>query len=570
MQAMTQYRPSVPVACSATQSINLYKTEPPLVIPDPISQAMARAQLHEDAAEPSQAEDIYRQLLVTHPRFHPAMQAWGLLAFRSGNLAFAAELFRAAIGIDGSVGLYYRNYGEISRRLGRFEEAVEAGLRACALMPADVDAHFNLALALSDARDRNRADLAYRKVLELQEPAVAQGRANAGLWNQRGVAWHRLQQFDEARLAYECALELDPGHVVALNSLGSLFKEIGQIDDALQKFARAVEITPAFDDARLNLGMAQLQSGDWEQGWANYEARWTGSAEGNTGTFARPACPLPQWKGHGENADQAILVYAEQGYGDTFQFARFLDALCARFARVALVCPWPHLQLLMEWSLGERVLLLKQMPHDFSAWDWHCPMMSLPYALGITLANLPANTPYLHVSPLAQAYWQARLERAAPLRLKVGLAWQGRRAHKSDWRRSIVFARLAPLFALPGITWVSMQKLEAGETKPAPAETVSWLDWSEELHDFADSAALASSLDLVISIDSAVVHLAGALGKPVWMLNRHESEWRWLEGREDSPWYPGMRIFRQPGTGDWDSVLHEVRAALDQLLKARA
>ncbi len=567
---MTQYRPSAAPSRRATRHVNLNKAEPSLVIPDPISQAMARAQSHEDAAELQQAEDIYRHLLAAHPRFHPALQAWGLLAFRTGNLAFAAELFGSAIGIDGSVGLYYRNYGEISRRLGRFGEAVAAGQHACARMPADVDAHFNLALALSDAGDRVNAAAAYRKVLELQESAIAQGRADANLWNQRGVAWHRLQQFDDARLAYECALELDPNHVVALNSLGSLTRETGQIGEAAGTFARALEIAPDYAEARLNLGMAQLQLGHWEHGWENYEARWSGSAESNIGTFLRPACPLPQWDGGDESAGQAILVYAEQGNGDTLQFARFLDVLCTRFARVALVCPLPQLQLLMEWTLGERVLLLKEMPRDFSAWDWHCPMMSLPRAFRVTPDTLPAATPYLRVSPLAWAYWQARLERTAPARLKVGLAWQGRRAHKSDWRRSIAFARLAPLFAVPGIAWVSLQKLEAGEAKPMPAEPVSWFDWSEELHDFADSAALAVNLDLVISIDSAVAHLAGALNRPVWMLNRHESEWRWLEGREDSPWYPGMRIFRQPGIDDWDSVLQTVRAALSQLLEARA
>lgn len=562
---MTQYRPSVPVACRGTRYSNINKPEAQLVIPDPISKAMARAQLHEDAAEAQQAEEIYRRLLADYPRFHPAMQAWGLLAFQAGNLEFAAELFRAAIAADASVGLYFRNYGEISRRLGRFDEAVAAGRQACALLPADVDAHFNFALALSDMHDRAGADALYRKVLELQEPALARGSAGPALWNQRGVAWHRLQQYDEARLAYECALELDPGHAAALNSLGSLLKDMGLIEQALPRFAQALEAAPAFADARLNLGMAQLQLGDWEQGWDNYEARWTGSAESNTGSFARPVCPLPQWQGDAERPDQAILVYAEQGFGDTFQFARFLSLLSARFARIALVCPWPSLHLLMECSLGERILLLKQMPQDFSSWDWHCPMMSLPRALRIRPDNLPAATPYLKVPPLAAAYWQTRLERAAPRQLRIGLAWQGRKAHKSDWRRSVALARLAPLFETQNVAWVSLQKHDAGNTRAAPEGQALWLDWSEELHDFADSAALAAKLDLVISIDSAVAHLAGALGRPVWLLDRHESEWRWLQGREDSPWYPTMRIFRQPRSGDWDSVVHAVRTALDGL-----
>ena len=537
------------------------------MIPDQISQAMARARLHEAASEPMEAERLYRRLLADHPGFHPALQSWGVLAFRCGNLPFAAELFRSAIAQDGTVGAYYRNYGEIVRRMGRVDEAVAAGRQACRLQPGDVDAHYNLAFALTDARDRTGAEAAFRAALALQEALIAEGRADANLWHQRGVTWQRLQHYDEAQQAYERALALHPGHSAAWSGLGSLFRETGRIEEAQPRFARALEADPANAEAKLNLGMAQLQLGDWARGWENYEARWAGSAESQIAIFARPACPLPQWDGAGDAAHQGILVYTEQGYGDTLQFVRFLDTLCVRFARVALVCSAPPLQLLLDSSFGGRVLLLKQMPSDFSAWDWHCPLLSLPRALGITPANLPPATPYLRTAAPALAYWRSRLERAAPGLPRVGLAWQGRIAHSGDWRRSIAFPRLAPLFDVPGIAWVSLQKHEAGAVRPAAPESgareqAAWLDWSDDLHDFADSAALAANLDLVISIDSAVVHLAGALGRPVWLLNRHEGEWRWLEGRDDSPWYPGMRIFRQPHAGDWDSTLAAVRAAL--------
>ncbi|MFI4939988.1 MAG: tetratricopeptide repeat protein [Burkholderiales bacterium] len=527
-----------------------------------LNDAMVLAQELAHAGRRTEAEQVYRAILAANPQSHPAYQELGLLAFGAGNLSMAADLFQTAIALNGNIAHYHRSYGEICRRMGRFDTAIEAATRACSLAPFDIDAHFNLALAFSDAKNLVAAAQAYREVLELQAPYLASSAATARMWNMRGISLHRLDRFDEARKCYERALELQPEFAEGLNCLGSLLREIGFARDARDCFSRAVDLAPEFSDARLNLGMAQLYLGEWQAGWENYEARWMGSAESRNGTLARPFCPLPQWDGQGKSDQQTLLVFAEQGFGDTFQFSRYLELAAQRFAKVGFVCPVPTMHVLMEYSFGERVLLLKQMPVDFSGWDWQCPLLSLPRAFQTRPESVPSDGPYLKVSQLARSHWGARLDRAASQRFTVGLAWAGRRTHQYDHRRSLRFEQLTPLLEDKRITWVSLQKQEADGARPVIPEGINWIDWTEELFDFADTAALVSNLDLVISIDSAMVHLAGGLGRPVWMLNRYDSEWRWLERREDSPWYPGLRIFNQPQFGDWTGAILAVQSAL--------
>jgi tetratricopeptide (TPR) repeat protein len=529
-----------------------------------LSSAMQLAHQHEQTGRIGEAESIYRNIIANFPRYHPAFQAYALLVYGAGNLPLAADLFKAAIALDGNVAVYYRNYGEICRRLGRFDEAIAAGQQACRLSHADIDAHFNLALAFSDAHDDVGAGKTYRRVLDLLAPQLATGVPLPRMWNMRGNALHRLSEFEAARQSYERALELQPDFPVALNALGSLFADTGALSEAHACFAKAIKLVPEFAEARLNLGMAQLKLGDWQVGWDNYEARWNGSAEHNNGTYARPHCPLPQWNGEGETSQQALLVIAEQGFGDTLQFSRYLKLAMQRFGKIGFVCPQLNLHLLMERSFGEQVVLLKRMPIDYTGWHWQCPLLSMPRAFQTRVDTVPAQIPYLLVSTQASAHWRSRLDASTP-GIRVGVAWTGRRSHQYDTRRSLRSTQLLPLLKVPGITWVSLQKLGEGEARPMIPQGAKWIDWSEELYDFDDTAALVANLDLVISIDSAIAHLAGALARPVWLLNRFDGEWRWLEQREDSAWYPTMRIFNQPRYGDWDSVLAAVQAALAAL-----
>ncbi len=522
---------------------------------DTMRQAQALAQ----AGDMAQAETLYRAMIAADPHCHPAFQELGLLAFNAGNLPAAAALFQRAIEIDSQIALYHRNFGEIARRLARFDAAVQAGRRACRLAPADIDAHFNLALAYSDAKMTSDAAQTFRRVLALQHETSPNGQLSAPLLNMRGNILQKLDRFDEARASYERALELKPDFPTALNGLGSLLKLLGLAQQAGECFSRALQLDHGFAEARLNLGMVQLYLGQWQAGWENYEARWTGSSEHNNGTFLRPHCPLPQWNGQAEVGEQGLLVYAEQGFGDTLQFSRYLALAAQRFARIGFVCPLPNLLGLMERSFGDTVLVLKQMPTDFGSWQWHCPLMSLPRAFNTQPDTVPAPIPYIQVAQPARDYWRDRLQQRAKTPFRIGVAWAGRRSHQSDARRSLRFEQLLPLMKDARITWVSLQKQEAGDSVACGTH---WIDWTSELVDFADTAALAVNLDLVVSVDSAMVHLAGALGIPVWMLNRFDSDWRWIEHREHSPWYPDLRIFNQSRSGDWVGVIQAVQGAL--------
>ena len=420
-----------------------------------------------------------------------------------------------------------------------------------------VDQFIQRCLQLQNQNNHNGA-------LALLEDAVRRGEQSPQIWHLLGISLYRLNRFQDSLSSYQRALQLEPNFPAALNSYGFLLQDMGYVQEAKNAFEKAVQIAPEFSMARLNLGMAQLKLGDWEAGWDNYESRWTGSAETVNANFKKPECPLPQWDGQEGTEKQNLLIITEQGFGDIFQFARFLKLATQRFAKVGFISSSPSLRIL-EWSFGDKVVLLNRMPADYSTWHWYTPLMSLPRALKTRLDNLPVEVPYLGVSQAAKDHWRDRLEHDAPGRFRVGIAWAGRKTHQYDSRRSIQLQKLLPVLQGSNITWVSLQKWAPEEGRPNIPDSIDWIDWTEELTDFADTAALISNLDLVISVDSSMVHLAGALGKPVWMLNRFDSEWRWLVRRADSPWYPNLRIFNQPQFGDWESVLAELRQALQQL-----
>ena len=390
-------------------------------------------------------------------------------------------------------------------------------------------------------------------------PATANQRANQ--LHLQGIEHYRNNRIEEALVLYDQALALRPDFSTALNSKGFALQDQDRIEEALGCFERALVLDPEFAMARLNLGLAQLKLGKWQAGWENYEARWVGSAEAGNGTLNRLACPLPFWNGEGDTGNKSLLIITEQGFGDTFQFARYLPLVGPRFAKIGFACSAPTLRL-MEWSFGEQVVTFTRMPVDFDTWDLQCSLMSLPRAFATRIDTIPAQVPYLRVPEKVAAHWRERLDKAAPGRLRIGIAWAGRKAHQYDARRSLSFNQIAPLLQDERVTWVSLQKWAPEDSRPMIPEQVDWLDWTEELTDFADTAALLSHLDLVISIDSSMVHLAGALGRPTWMMDRFDSEWRWLRHRTDSPWYPTLRIFRQSKFGDWSSVLQQVQTEL--------
>jgi tetratricopeptide (TPR) repeat protein len=387
---------------------------------------------------------------------------------------------------------------------------------------------------------------------------------NQHLWHLAGISLYRLLRFQESKSCYEKALTLNPDSPMVLNSYGFLLQDMGMMQEALAAYDKAIEIAPEFAMARFNLSTAQLKLGNFEAGWQNYESRWYGSAEASNHNLEIPKTPLPKWVGQSGTENQSLLILTEQGFGDTFQFCRYLPLLTQRFRKVGFVCSMPTMRL-MEWAYGNNIAIFNRIPDNYATWDWQTNLLSLPLGFQTRIETIPRNIPYLAVPAVMKRHWNERIEATGISGLRVGIAWAGRNTHLADSRRSIHFEKLLPLLDLRNISWFSLQKWTPGDVRPAIPPGVNWVDWSDEFIDFADTAGLMSNLDLIISIDSAPVHLGGALNIPVWLLNRFDGEWRWLENRTDTPWYPSLRLFNQPQFGDWDAVINSVSQELQKL-----
>jgi tetratricopeptide (TPR) repeat protein len=432
--------------------------------------------------------------------------------------------------------------------LRRYAEALTGCARLLSLVPGSAAA-WNLRGTIYDALGRHREGLAdYERALALR-PAFPEALSN------RAHDLRIFGRFDEALENYGRVLAAMPGLAEAWIGRGNLFQEINRDEDALADYRHALELRPDFADAHMNEGLCRLRLGDFASGWSKHEWRWKVS-----GLYpAAREFAQPKWQGTENLAGKAILLHAEQGFGDSIQFMRYVPLVAATGAAVFLEVPDELVSLASGLSGVSRVMTRAQ---GLPPIDFHCPLLSLPAAFGTTLSTVPASIPYLEAPAERVRHWQSRLGRTKKLR--IGLAWSGNATHKNDHNRSIALARLAPLLSLPGAELLSLQK----GVRPEDAVVMKDLpitDIAGELGDFADTAAVVSLVDLVIAVDTSVVHLAGALGRPVWILLPFSPDWRWLQGRDDSPWYPTARLFRQPAIGDWEGVIRNVKKELAKL-----
>jgi tetratricopeptide (TPR) repeat protein len=471
-----------------------------------LDQAFERALRLHESGRLAEAETLYRQILRTAPDHAETLHLLGALAHQRGRDAEAAELVARAVARKGDVPVFHNTLGIAYRALNRLDEAEAAYRRALALDPNFAEAHGNLG--------------------------------------------NLLQRKGDLDAAVECqrrARDLEPGRAEFQSNLGTSLYDRGELAAAEDCYRRAIALKPDYADAHFHLGLIRLHRGDFREGWREYEWRWRAS----TFEQARRDFKQPQWRGE-ELKGARILLYPEQGFGDTLQFARYAKLVAARGGRVWLESPPELLRLLSRIAGAERVFAAGTAPADFT---WQCPLLSLPLACGTELATVPAAIPYLAAEPEAALRWRQRL--ASRPGLRVGLTWAGRRTHRRDRARSLSLATLAPLAAIPGAAFYALQKEAAAV--PAWAE-----DLASGLGDFADTAAAISALDLVVTADTAVAHLAGALGKPVFILLPRVCDWRWLDARADSPWYPTARLFRQQEANGWDRVVTEVVQAIGQ------
>jgi tetratricopeptide (TPR) repeat protein len=396
----------------------------------------------------------------------------------------------------------------------------------------------------------------------------------AEAWSNRANALSDLNRPLDAQASYERALAASSTFADAWNNLGLTYVDLNRHADALACYERALSLAPDSAEAHWNRALCLLQTGDLAAGFAEYEWRWRRKRIAPS----RRSFDAPLWLGDAPLAGKTILLHAEQGLGDTLQFCRYAALVAKQGARVVLEVQ-PELTRLLAGLEGVDVLVTAGEP--LPAFDYHCPLLSLPLALRTVIETIPADTPYLFADAQASARWGSRIGEAVPRNmLKVGLVWAGgHRAHvpelrKNDARRSLSADRFAPIIEVPGIQFFSLQKgdkaaQQLAEMRERHEASRQLIDWTDELGDFAETAALVDNLDLVISVDTSTAHLAGAMNKPVWILNRLDTCWRWMLEREDTPWYPSARLFRQPALGDWDSVIGNVARALEALASGR-
>lgn len=499
-----------------------------------------------------EASAILFRALQLDPRNLEAMNTLGNTFREQGRMNEAVACFRQAIDLRPDYAEAHNNLGCALRALGRQAAAAGCFRRALTLKPDFAEAHNNLGLALRDQSRLDGAVVCHHRALALK-PVFPDADNNLG------IAYQEQGRFEDALDCFQRVLALSPGSPEAHNNLGLTLEELDRPDDVIACYRRAIDLKADFAEAHKNLAMALLARGDLGAGWAEYEWRW----KTPDGLRYRRGFVHPQWRGEVGDG-RILLIHAEQGYGDSLQFCRYVPLAAARGWRIVLEVPEPLLRLLSGLPGVERLVA---QGADLPPFDVHCPMLSLPLALGTTLATIPAGGPYLRADDDEAARWERLL--ADEPHPRVGLVWAGRQrsqlphAAALDRRRSLAPDRLVPLLEVTGPRFFSLQK--DGPAVPAGFPVI---DVMAEMRDFADTAALIVNLDLVISVDTAVAHLAAALGKPVWLLDRFDPCWRWFRGRSDSPWYPTLHIFRQSRPGDWDDVLETLKDRLRRWCEA--
>ena len=505
------------------------------------------------------AARLYHDVLRRQPDNFTALHQFGMLLHQQGQNAEALALLDRAVLVDPLSADALTNRGIVLMALVRNESAVASFDRAIAVDGHHIEAHFRRSVVLRALGRLDDALASIERTLELAPD-------NVDALNNRGGVLVARGQSAEGIASYRRVLEMRPDTPEAHFNLGVALQMLGRHDEAIAEYSRAVVLRPDYVGANFNRSQCWLALGDFHRGWPEYESRWqTVSLRPSRQHFAQPL-----WLGDEDLAGRTILLHAEQGFGDILQFCRYAPLVAAR-TKVILQVPGELMRLMETLDEGgELVAFGDELP----AFDMHCPLLSLPLAFRTTLASIPATIPYLRADADSTFVWRDRL--ADLPGLKVGLVWAGGVSLSQpdvaalNRRRSMALATMAPLAGVVGCSFVSLQKDEPAGDAARPPRGFVLHDFTAELGDFADTAALIANLDLVISVDTAVAHLAGALGKPVWLLNRFDSCWRWLLERDDSPWYPTLRQFRQPSPGDWASPISRVVAALNALAAVSA
>ena len=543
---------------------------------DPLQPAIE----HHRAGRLADAETVYRAAVERNPRDARALHLLGMLLIQSRRPAEAMQLLQRAALIAPHVPDVHFALGEALRLTGSYADAEAAYRKSLSIRPLFPPAHNMLGVALVQQGKIESAVLAWQRAIQLKadfpeahanlgaalaqqekysDAAVVLRRAVqlrptfAPAHNNLANVLNELEETDEAVKEWQAAIDLAPNYFDALTNLGKTLQLRGEHARSLELLERAVPIKPDDPDARFLRGLCLLAAGDFQRGFADYHYRLACKEFQLHGRkFDRPA-----WNGE-DVAGKTFLIHTEQGLGDTIQFIRYAPLLAERGAKVVVECP-PDLADLLRTVRGVEQVIPR--PHALPPFDLHAAVLDLPRLFGTTLEAVPADVPYVSADANRIAAWLDVLQSDPPGN-RIGLVWSGNPKHANDRNRSIPLREFEPFALLTHLNFFNLQKGPAAGQMGDSTLKLKLIDHSARLHDFADTAALISQLDLVITVDTSVAHLAGALGKPVWVLLPKVPEWRWMLDRPDSPWYPTMRLWRQTAAGDWTSLVRRVAAEL--------
>jgi Flp pilus assembly protein TadD len=493
---------------------------------------MRQGRAAHDAGDLTVAEGFYQRVLDEQPDHADALYLLGEIEALRQNNEHAAGLIRRAISIEGGKAQFHFALGCVQQGSGEREEAADSYRRALALDPSHAAAHINLGCLLQGSSEIN----------------VAAGDPSAAL-AERG--------FEEALSHFRAATEIAPEAPDGWINLGYALERRRRLADARRCYDRALALDPQHAEARFNRSMVLLAQGDYLEGWEEYEWRWQASG------YPRPVFPQGEWDGsalHGET----VLLYTEQGFGDAIQFVRYAAAVAERGGRAMVHCQ-PQLERLLERVPGVSGMLA---PHQTTGFDLHCSLLSLPRVLRTTIDTIPAQVPYIVPDPVLASEWRARLH-DGQAGIRVGLVWASHSMMPNAALRSLKLSAFAPLREVPGVRFHSLQ-IGAAARQEAATGPMPLIDHTDRIGDFADTAALIANLDLIIAVDTAVAHLAGAMNKPVWLMLRYAPEWRWYPDAPNSKWYPSMRLYRQHTRGDWAGVCDQLAKDLRDFVAGSA
>ncbi|MET3823184.1 tetratricopeptide (TPR) repeat protein [Burkholderia sp. PvR073] len=497
-----------------------------------------------DLDRPSEALAAFNEAIAADPARIDALYNSAVALERLGRADEALERCERVLALDPAHVRAHASRGNALLQLKRYDDALAGYARALAIDPHSAETLCNRGTALRYLKR-------YDEALASYDAALARDARFAEAWTNRGSVLQDLHRYDEATASLDRAVALRPEHATNWLNRGNLHFETARTDDALAAYDRAIALHPDYAEAHFARASLYLIEGDFARGWPEYEWRLRDAQ------LARHDRPFtqPAWRGDTPLDGRTVLIHAEQGFGDTLQFCRYVPLMAERGARVVFEVQ-PPLRALMASLHGATHVIARGEP--LPAFDCQAPLLSLPHAFRTDEATIPRGGAYLHADSQRTREWDALLgERRRP---RIGLAWAGNPEHRNDHNRSIDFARFEPLFDLD-VDWISLQK-PVRESDHALLANAPVRRVDDELGDFADTAALIGALDLVIAVDSAVAHLAGALGAPVWVLLPDPAEWRWMRERGDSPWYPSAWLFRQPAPGNWADVIDAVRVAI--------